>query len=310
MLPHTMDPVWAFITWSLNCCYNGRNPMFGVDGQLWVGDPRYLTGQDIGFRCRLWELRGDWKWHHQCFGLKSTWMSDAVCHICRATKSRPGQPSYVDFRAQPAWLPTCRTHAAFIQEQLPQDRPCNTLCYNFGFDYKCIRLCTMHVCNLGIGLFANGGAFHELLEHQVFDGETMTEKFLRAYRMFKTWCSTNNISCSQSTFKPYMLVTSKGEDYCFFQTKDPNLQYIIMLSCFIMYPKTWKSLFKDIMRISHEAHNGRVLTSWLASICSEEFRKQGGERLRLTAETMYHLHLWYTKTELCGRYLSNEDLDN
>ena len=223
MLPHTMESVWGFITWSLNCCYLGKNPATDVEGRPWVGDPRFPPGQDIGFRCRLWEVRGDWKWHYQCFSLKSTWMSGAVCHVCRASKSKPNEPSYVDFTSQPAWLRTCRTHATFIEDQLPNDRPCNALCYAFGFDYKCIRFCSMHVTNLGIGLCANGGALHELLEHNVFDGDTPTDKFRSAYVRFKSWCSANRVACSQPCFKPYMLVT-KGEEYCYFQTKETDLQ--------------------------------------------------------------------------------------
>ena len=90
----------------------------------------------------------------------------------------------------------------------------------------------MHICNLGIGLCANGGCFHELLEHDVFEGESLTERFKTAYGQFRTWCATHSVSCSQPPFKPYMLVTSKGEDYCFFQTKDLKLQYIILyMSC-------------------------------------------------------------------------------
>ena len=42
---------------------------------------------DMGFRCRLAEILGDWKWHQQCFGMRSTWLSDAMCHQCAATKS-------------------------------------------------------------------------------------------------------------------------------------------------------------------------------------------------------------------------------
>ena len=181
MLQRSMEPVWAFITWSLNCCYIGKNPEKDINGLAWAGDPRYPAGAEIPLRCRLWELRGDWKWHHQVFGLRSTWMSDSVCHMCKATKSRP-ELSYVEFTSTPAWLQTCRTNAQFLTEQLPVDRACNPLCFTIGFDYRCIRICSMHCVNLGIGLFANGGAMHELLDHNVFQGEAVTEKFSGCFR--------------------------------------------------------------------------------------------------------------------------------
>ena len=61
----------------------------------------------------------------------------------------------------------------------------------------------------------------------------------------------------------------------------------------------------------HEAHNGRVITSWLASVSSKEAQRHpGNERLQLTAVAMYELHAWYNKTEQCGRYLSEQDLYN
>ena len=233
MLHHSMSPVWEFLTWSLNCCYIGRYPGQDVNGRAWAGDPRYPPGSDMGLRCRLWELRGDWKWH-QVFSLRSTWMSDACCHICKATKSKPAELSYVDFTRRPAWLETRRTHEQFLMEQLPIERACNPLCYAFGFDYRCIRICSMHCVNLGIALHANGGAMHELLEHNVFEGQSVTEKFRDAFNRFKAWCSENGISCSQSCFKPYMLVTSKGEEYCYFQTKDTGLHIRMTLDFFGM----------------------------------------------------------------------------
>ncbi|OLP84237.1 hypothetical protein AK812_SmicGene34908 [Symbiodinium microadriaticum] len=80
----------------------------------------------------------------------------------------------------------------------------------------------------------------------------------------------SDISCSQSAFKPYMLVT-KGEEFCYFQTK---------------------------------AFNGRVVTSWLAHETRAAADSKNTERLHLAAAALFHLHDWYCKVETAGRYLS------
>ena len=122
-----------------------------------------------------------------------------------------------------AWLPTVRGHEAFLYDQLPADRLCNPIFYTIRFDYRCIRWCSMHAVNLGIGLHANGGAFHELLAGGYFPGETEAIRFAKAFKEFREWCKANGVSCSQSAFKPYMLVT-KGDEYCYFQSKDSCFQ--------------------------------------------------------------------------------------
>ena len=219
-----MRPIWSFICWSLNSCYIGKTPVTDVNGKLWTTTSHLCQpGSELPFRARLWELRGDWKWHHQTIGMRSTWMSQLVCHQCGASKTMPPNLTYADFRAEPQWLHTVRDHDAFIRDQLPADRLCNPILYAIGFDYRSIRWCSMHAVNLGIGLHANGGCFHELLAQGYFPGETETIRFSNAFREFRTWCRSNQISCSQSMFKPYMFVT-KGDEYCYFQTKDPCIQ--------------------------------------------------------------------------------------
>ncbi|CAE7720352.1 ppk25, partial [Symbiodinium sp. CCMP2456] len=211
-----LAPVWEFLCWSLNCCYIGKTPSHGVDGEPWCS-PSANPGDDLGFRCRLWEVRGDWKWHFQCFGFSSSWLADSLCHVCSASKTNPGC-SFLDFTVSPAWLGTERSHQQFIAQQLPDSRPCNALLYTIGFDFKFIKWCSMHCVQLGIGLHANGGSIHELLQHGYLAGQNESERFNDAFLKFKAFCKANAIETSQSAFKPYMLIT-KGEEFCFLQTK-------------------------------------------------------------------------------------------
>ena len=217
--PESLEQVWLFIAWSLNCCYLGAVPQQDPNGNPWSSHGP-APGRDIGFRCRLWEMRGDWKHHYQTFGLKSTWMSDYCCHRCLATKSKPAHLSYVDFSSQPRWLSTERTHAQFLSEQLPEDRSWNPILYTMGFNFRMVRICSMHTCQLGIGLHLNGSALRELLDASVFPGANASERFAKAFSHFRQWTRQHGISCSQSCFKPYMLISKSGEEFCYLQTKD------------------------------------------------------------------------------------------
>lgn len=110
------------------------------------------------------------------------------------------------------------------------------------FDPSVIRWCLMHVLHLGLLYVANGGTMHfarayviVLFDHHLgvfFLGgqicvsclvniswlrnlllsiglwgradEPVQTRLHRAYLAFKTWCATNQISCSQPAFQPKM----------------------------------------------------------------------------------------------------------
>ena len=78
----------------------------------------------------------------------------------------------------------------------------------------------MHTCQLGIGLHLNGSVLRELLDADIFPGASASERFTKAFAHFRQWTRQHGISCSQSCFKPYMLVSKSGEEFCYFQTKD------------------------------------------------------------------------------------------
>ncbi|CAE7370887.1 unnamed protein product [Symbiodinium sp. KB8] len=55
------------------------------------------------------------------------------------------------------------------------------------------------------------------------------------------------------------------------------------------------------------AYNGRVISSWLASVCAEAASVHKTERLQLTALAVWHLHDFYCKIESADRYLTAEE---
>ena len=109
-----------------------------------------------------------------------------------------------------------RSNRQFLLEELGD--PVNMLVYVAKFHYTIIKWDAMHAVNLGCGLFANGGAWFELLKIQWFGNNDKPTQFRIAYRMFKRFLQRNNIVSSQPMFKTWMLVMT-GEEYCFFASK-------------------------------------------------------------------------------------------
>ena len=212
----SLTPIFEHLAWSFNLLFAGRHPSkaFG-DLQLL---PNEKPGSGIfenGMRFRLVECRGDWKWHVQSFRLKSFYACHQLCHVCGASR-KDDRLSFVDFRRAPAWHASERTHLEFISTQLGE--PWNALVMTAGWHFRFIRWCSMHVVNLGIGLFANGGAWHELAKIGWFEGTDAAARFRTGFSSFKAFLKCNKIECSQPVFKPWMFVAS-GDEYCFFGAK-------------------------------------------------------------------------------------------
>ena len=92
------------------------------------------------------------------------------------------------------------------------------LVYVAKFHYTILKWDSMHSVNLGCGLFANGGAWFELLKINWFGYGDKNTQFRNGFRMFKQFLKLHKVESSQPLFKPWMLVTT-GEEFCFFVSK-------------------------------------------------------------------------------------------
>ena len=244
--PECLSGVWEYLAWSANVMFTGMYPTSGFRGQ-----PGPMLGRQGapgcpmygGRKLRLCELRGDWEHHAQIFKLKHFYASNDICHICRASKVNPSVP-YTDFRKQPAWRNTERTHREFLLEEVGD--PINSLVYVAGFHYRMLRMDSMHTINLGCGLFANGGAMYEMLKVNHFGAGDKAAVFRTAFRCFKAFTKAQGIECSQPVFKPWFLVSrGQGEEFCYFASKVPRKNIINFLmfyciqfsnvNCFLVY---------------------------------------------------------------------------
>ena len=214
-------PIWAYVAWSLNQMYIGCYPKTSFTNQRLnphggnvPGGPMY--NDEVRFR--LTEVRGDWKHHQQVWGMvKAAFTSNNVCHCCRASRTET-EVSMLEFTTHPRWESTIRSQREFLL-QIMNSEGCN-LIFVKGFHYSMIRWCSMHSIQLGVGLFLNGGCWHELVKVQHFEGNSVADRFREAYRKFKIFCKTHKIECSQPCFKPWMYVSS-GEESCTFRSKVP-----------------------------------------------------------------------------------------
>ena len=213
--PETLQAVWEYLAWSINCMFVGKYPATGFRGAPIPQEGKagcYMYG---GQKLRLVEVRGDWKQHVESFKLVHHYTSMRICHQCLASRADPAVP-FCDFRRNASWKGTIRSHQQFLLEEVGE--PINSLLFVARFDYTMIKYDAMHSVNLGCGLHANGGAFYELMKVFWWGRVDQGSVFRNAYRSFKDFLRRFNIQCSQPQFKTWMLV-SKGDDYCFFASK-------------------------------------------------------------------------------------------
>ena len=236
MVPDTMRSVWHFLAWSVNIMYTGVAPATGLNGEILEANTVVSPNEPLGYKCRLVEQRGDWKWHLQTMGLKQHWAANSLCHQCSASKVSQ-EFSYIQFVAEPRWLATVRTQEAFLLESLSLPPACS-LIYTAGWHYSMVRWCSMHVVQLGVGLHTLGSGIRELLDVAHFsDGRPLAgscavaESFKRMTSKFKLFCRAHSLEHSQPPFKPYMLIQT-AEDFCFLHAKATwPLSCILCLHC-------------------------------------------------------------------------------
>ena len=225
LLPNTLDVVWRYLAFSCNAMLQGVYPRrdfvesSGARLKLLQnckpGEPMYG-----GRIFKLVALRGDWKHHVETFRLKQSYNSSNICHCCRASRIDPNC-LYTDFSANPVWKGTIRTNKEFLNESIGE--PLNALILTAGFHYSFLRFDSMHSVNLGCGLFTNGSALFELLKVGWFPGVNSAARWRVADQVFRSFLQKHKITCSQPTFKSWMLVL-RGEDYCYFATKASSFE--------------------------------------------------------------------------------------
>jgi hypothetical protein len=196
----TTRELLEILRWSCDCLLNGTYPTHDHNGQPWPdADPRKMVaGRPLanGLRGAVTEIKGDWKWHCEVFGVNS-WSMTHICHECPASTRHPFL--YTDVRDAPHWrlLPT-RHEYLMTQTRF---RLC-PLSHLQGFHVQMLKKCQMHMMHLGLGLLVNGNAMLELCEEGYFGSVEMPmgHRIYMCYGDFKAWCSQNGVHCTQPPF--------------------------------------------------------------------------------------------------------------
>lgn len=230
----TLGPVWQFLAWSINCLYLNRHPEVDVFGNRWQSE---ATGPVVpGHRFRLTEVRGDWKFMQETWGVNSHWRKNRACHRCCANKKAGATPLW-DFREDPAWAQGLLCFQEFLDSELDLSSPHhNAILWTAGFDWSMLRGCSMHTVQLGCGLDTNGSVLRTLIDFGKYGPPPLSNQMSVAWGHFKDWRRANKVQCSQPAFKAWMLV-SNSDDMCLLKSKVPFLR----IKCFYyhVFARLW-----------------------------------------------------------------------
>ena len=60
-------------------------------------------------------------------------------------------------------------------------------------------------------------------------------------------------------------------------------------------------------QLGPEAHNARIMTSWLAHELRQAVETHPTQRMSLATQCLHSLHMWHAQVEESDRYLRQED---
>ena len=216
------------------------------------------------------EIRGDWKFFIDTFGMRATPSSRQICYKCAATLRNFGI-----FGLTAPWVTTRRSNREFLHDVLPElDDPMTCpMVWLPHFTVEMLKACFLHTAHLGVGLFSNGSGMKVLMKKGLC-GEGDKEAQLRQlYVRFTNWRKARKIDVAFPRFRGYLL-------------KDEPLQQVWY------HTKGWHS---------------RILTGFLADVFCEEVRSRPDDvELSATAMCIWYLAELYNAVERAGRYMTQE----
>ena len=221
----------------------------------------------------LAEIRGDWAFLVEMFGLKAGYAHSNVCHLCRATQGA-GELQYSCFGKNPPWKSTLRSKRDFYLKVLPplDDAHVNPLVFLEGFGPNMLKPCLMHSCHLGVGLFTNGSCVKTMLKLGLLGNGSRESQFNKLWSQFVAWRKQHSVRAYPPRFRPFFL-------------KDGEEQPIWLMT------KAW---------------HGRVVTAFLASaLCEASQQDPSNALLALVSSCVWNLAELYNRIERAGRYLTS-----
>ena len=104
---HTLNRIYARVTWSMNLLFDGVMPRTGPSGEPLPLSQSQLAGAPIcraGHVFACTELRGDWLYHKQCFRFTASWSGHTICFKCTARRVGHAEDLYTNVDSAAKWL--------------------------------------------------------------------------------------------------------------------------------------------------------------------------------------------------------------
>ena len=104
------NPLYLAVVKSLNACFDGLTP----------------SGQPLGRKFCVTQLKGDWEYHAQTWRLERFWKKRFICWRCDAENHSLARHSMIDVMSDsPSWRATEFSHNAFVVRAMKPDHVCN-----------------------------------------------------------------------------------------------------------------------------------------------------------------------------------------
>ena len=92
------NPLYLAVVQSLNSCFIGKTP----------------GGETMTHKFAVTEIRGDWEFQAQTFGMKRFWKCRFICWRCDAENHVNAEHSFLDLSESPSWANTSLSQTSFL----------------------------------------------------------------------------------------------------------------------------------------------------------------------------------------------------
>jgi len=155
----TLNAIFRVITWSFNSLLQGCTPSFDPDGHPISGGGVALAN---GWHGACIQIRGDWQFYCQAFGL-AHWRNDVrMCWLCRASSIVDGL-FWTDFNPNAGWRNTIWSHQEYLAMLNETSADVPELFNIVGLRLEMIMADVLHAIDLGVAAHVLGNVFFELL---------------------------------------------------------------------------------------------------------------------------------------------------
>ena len=199
----TFEAILSVFCWSMRMLAIGSCPTARHDGRGWKpGDSlASFSGQPIGRRACLFEVRGDWSWFKSTLRLPGWKDGGGCCWLCRTTPATLRETSPAS-----EWRTTRLSHSDFLKRMNDKGEVPSVLFFLPGVRNTSCRPDWLHCCDLGITPDALANIFLTVLRK--FPG-VLKKKCERLWQEMQAWYKRTGASSRLDMLTMGMLVQPK-----------------------------------------------------------------------------------------------------